>query len=246
MNLSVKYAIIIAIRKLIYNEKRGQKMAIILAAPIGAGKSTVTTALSEMMGLPAAYESVSDNPVLPLYYSDRKRYGFHLQMYFLERRISDMQAMYAVETSAHRHVISDRSIIEDKAIFATQLHDTGMMNDVEFDIYTKNLETDLKLLDSYKELTNGTKEDLLIFLNPPFERTLEQIVLRGREFEQFDKNPELKDYYKDIYDRYSDWYKEYHRTPKIEIKNYDVITTAGRQKFYDQLQKKMKEINFVL
>lgn len=221
-------------------------MAIILAAPIGAGKSTVTTALSEMTGHPAAYESVSDNPVLPLYYKDRKRYGFHLQMYFLERRVNDMQAMYTVETDAHQHVISDRSIIEDKAIFATQLHDTGMMNNVEFDIYTKNLETDLKLLDSYKNLTNGTKEDLLIFLNPSFDRTLKQIVERGREFEQFDNNPELKDYYQDIYNRYTDWYKEYHRTPKIEIKDYDVMTSKGRQDFYNQLQTKLKEINFKL
>lgn len=226
------------------NRKRLNKMAIILAAPIGAGKSTVTKKLSDLMSLPAAYESVSDNPVLPLYYSDRKRYGFHLQMYFLERRVSDMQAMYSVETVAHRHVISDRSIIEDKAIFATQLHDTGMMNDVEFDIYTKNLETDLKLLDSFKQHTDGTPEDVLVFLNPSFERTLDQIVERGRTFEQFDKNPELKDYYKDIYDRYTKWYAEYDRTPKIEITDYDVMSDKGLIDFYNQFQQKLKEINF--
>lgn len=221
-------------------------MAIILAAPIGAGKSTVTRELSKLMSLPAAYESVSDNPVLPLYYSDRKRYGFHLQMYFLERRVSDMQSMYEVETVAHKHVISDRSIIEDKAIFATQLHDTGMMNDVEFDIYTKNLETDLKLLNGYKELTNGTPEDLLVFLNPSFERTLEQIVERGRTFEQFDKNPELKDYYKDIYNRYAKWYDAYDLTPKIEIKEYDVMTPTGRKAFYQELKDKASSIGFKL
>lgn len=221
-------------------------MAIILAAPIGAGKSTVTKELSKLMSLPAAYESVSDNPVLPLYYSDRKRYGFHLQMYFLERRVSDMQSMYKLETVAHKHVISDRSIIEDKAIFATQLHDTGMMNDVEFDIYTKNLETDLNLLNGYKELTNGTPEDLLVFLNPSFERTLEQIVERGRTFEQFDKNPELKDYYKDIYNRYAKWYESYDRTPKIEIKEYDVITPTGQKAFYQELKEKASSIGFKL
>lgn len=221
-------------------------MAIILAAPIGAGKSTVTRELSKLMSLPAAYESVSDNPVLPLYYSDRKRYGFHLQMYFLERRVSDMQSMYKMETVAHKHVISDRSIIEDKAIFATQLHDTGMMNDVEFDIYTKNLETDLKLLNGYKELTNGTPQDLLVFLNPSFERTLEQIVERGRTFEQFDKNPELKDYYKDIYNRYAKWYDVYDLTPKIEIKEYDVMTPTGRKAFYQELKDKASSIGFKL
>lgn len=221
-------------------------MAIILAAPIGAGKSTVATTLSEMMGLPVKYESVSDNPVLPLYYQDRKRYGFHLQMYFLERRISDMKDAYAIEAQSHTHVISDRSIIEDKAIFASQLHDTKMMSNVEFDIYTKNVDVDLALLSDYKRLSDGTNEDLLIFLNPTFERTLDQIKKRGRSFEQFDKNPELKSYYKTIYDRYADWYKTYNRTPKIEFKNYDVTTVSGQELFYKQLQKKLKDIEFEL
>lgn len=221
-------------------------MAIILAAPIGAGKSTVASKLSEMMGLPVKYESVSDNPVLPLYYKDRKRYGFHLQMYFLERRISDMKDAYAIEAQSHNHVISDRSIIEDKAIFATQLHDTNMMSDVEFDIYTKNVDVDLALLNDYKKLSDGTAQDILIFLNPSFERTLNQIKKRGRSFEQFDKNPELKAYYKTIYNKYDDWYKTYNRTPKIKFEEYDVTTTAGQELFYNQLLQKLKDIEFEL
>lgn len=221
-------------------------MAIILAAPIGAGKSTVATALSQTLNLPVKYESVSDNPVLPLYYQDRKRYGFHLQMYFLEKRVSDMNDAYTLEAQTHQHVISDRSIIEDKSIFATQLHDTNMMNDVEFDIYTRNVDIDLKLLNEFKMLSNGTSKDILVFLNPTFERTLNQIKQRGRSFEQFDQNPELKSYYKTIYDRYSSWYEKYNQTPKIEFTDYDVTSATGKNKFILDFKSKLNEIEFKL
>lgn len=219
-------------------------MAIIIAAPIGAGKSTVTTVLSELMGVPAVYESVSDNPVLPLYYQDRKRYGFHLQMYFLQRRVADMKNIYTIESTAHQHVVSDRSIIEDLEIFATQLHETGMIDDIEFDIYEKNITTSLDLLKSYKNLTNGTSQDLLVYLAPSFERTLHQIQTRGRNFEQVSKNKELIDYYKDIYSRYDDWYENYNDTPKIKIENYDVSDEQGRYKFLNDVVEKAGEIGF--
>lgn len=219
-------------------------MAIIIAAPIGAGKSTVTTVLSELMGVPAVYESVSDNPVLPLYYKDRKRYGFHLQMYFLQRRVADMKNIYTIESTTHQHIVSDRSIIEDLEIFATQLHETGMIDDVEFDIYQKNITTDLDLLKSYKNLTNGTSQDLLIYLAPSFDRTLHQIQTRGRNFEQVSENKELIDYYRDIYSRYDDWYENYNDTPKIKIESYDVSDEQGRYKFLKDVVEKASEIGF--
>lgn len=221
-------------------------MAIILAAPIGAGKSTVSKILGEKLNFPVMYESVSDNPVLPLYYGDRKRYGFHLQMYFLQQRVDDMKTAYEHEDliGGTKHVVSDRSIIEDISIFAKQLYDTKMLNDVEYDIYKKNVTTDLDLLQKIKETTDGTSKDLLIFLKPSFERTLEQIKKRGRPFEQYDNNPELVEYYKDIYSRYENWYKDYNLSPKVMFEDYDMSTEAGQDKFLTELDKKALAIGF--
>ncbi|SUP52542.1 Deoxyguanosine kinase [Weissella viridescens] len=55
---------------------------IVLSGTIGAGKTSLTTMLAEHLGSNAYYESVDDNPILPLFYDDPKRYGFLLQNYF--------------------------------------------------------------------------------------------------------------------------------------------------------------------
>ena len=59
---------------------------IVLSGPIGAGKSSLTSILSDYLGTKPFYESVDDNPVLPLFYADPKKYAFLLQVYFLNTR----------------------------------------------------------------------------------------------------------------------------------------------------------------
>ena len=51
---------------------------IVLSGPIGAGKSSLTGILSKYLGTKPFYESVDDNPVLPLFYADPKKYAFLL------------------------------------------------------------------------------------------------------------------------------------------------------------------------
>jgi deoxyadenosine kinase len=46
---------------------------------IGAGKSTLATALAKEMGLPVHYEPVIDNVYLEDFYGDMKKYAFQLQ-----------------------------------------------------------------------------------------------------------------------------------------------------------------------
>ena len=54
---------------------------------IGAGKSSLAKILGEELGVDVFYESVDDNPILPLFYTaseeeiQAKRYPFLLQLY---------------------------------------------------------------------------------------------------------------------------------------------------------------------
>ncbi|TYC50819.1 hypothetical protein ESZ50_00965 [Weissella muntiaci] len=211
-------------------------MAILLAAPIGAGKTTVSDYLGSILGSPVVHESVGDNPILPLYYQDQKKYGLLLQMYFLQRRTKDLISAYAIESNTAKHVISDRSIYEDASIFARQLFDNHLLEKEEYDVYLENANVNIQLLDLLSS-QDQTKQDLLIFLDPPFERTLAQIKARGRDFEQFDGNPELKQYYRDIYDRYQEWFAEYQRTPKIKLVDFSVDTHEDRVKLYNDISQ---------
>ena len=64
-------------------------MMIVVAAMIGAGKSSLAKILGEHYNTDVFYESVDDNPILPLFYTaseeeiEAKRYPFLLQLHFL-------------------------------------------------------------------------------------------------------------------------------------------------------------------
>ena len=64
-------------------------MVITIAGFIGGGKSSLAKILSEHLNSEAFYESVDDNPILPLFYTASKeeislnRYPFLLQLWFL-------------------------------------------------------------------------------------------------------------------------------------------------------------------
>ena len=64
-------------------------MVITIGAMIGAGKSSLAKLLGEELGTEVFYESVDNNPILPLFYTaseeeiQTKRYPFLLQLYFL-------------------------------------------------------------------------------------------------------------------------------------------------------------------
>ena len=59
---------------------------IILAGMIGVGKTTYTAQLAKELGTEAFFEPVEDNPILDKYYENPEKYGFALQIYFLNKR----------------------------------------------------------------------------------------------------------------------------------------------------------------
>ena len=64
---------------------------IVLSGPVGAGKSSLTAILSKYLGTKPFYESVDDNPVLPLFYKDPLKYTYLLQLFFLNTRFHSIK-----------------------------------------------------------------------------------------------------------------------------------------------------------
>jgi deoxyadenosine/deoxycytidine kinase len=211
-------------------------MVLSLAAPIGAGKTTVADFLAQHFNTKLLHEPTQENQILPLFYQDQKRYSFALQQYLLPKRVNDLVKAYDWESNQPHFIqaVSDRSLIEDIEIFAPQLHDSGMLSSVEFDIYQENAKMALDYLNLKKQRGFGYSTDLMIFLKPSFERTLAQIKKRGRPFEQFENNQPLIDYYRDIYNRYQKLYNNY-QGRKIQITDYDITNKEGQQEFLRQL-----------
>ena len=189
-------------------------MVIITAGMIGVGKTTLTAKIADHLHTKAFFEPVGENPVLPLYYKDPKQYGFLLQIYFLNKRFSMIKQALSDDNN-----VLDRSIYED-ALFTKENNAEGNISDTELDVY-------LKLLDyMMSDLNKLPKKapDLMVYSETSFETILYRIKKRGRDYEQIDNNPELKDYYYKMWSAYQDWYQEYDASPKmkIDLDKYDL------------------------
>lgn len=181
---------------------------IVVSGAIGCGKSSLTDLISKEFNLKAQYESVEDNEILPLYYSDMKKYALLLQIYFLNTRFKAIK-----ESFKYNNTINDRSIYED-SLFFHKLADDGLVTKKEVEIYDSLVENMLEELQDTKKKA----PDLLIHIEVSFDKMLERIKKRGRDYEQVENNPELLNYYKDLNDRYFDWYDNYNHSPKMVIK----------------------------
>jgi deoxyadenosine/deoxycytidine kinase len=90
---------------------------VVVAGNIGVGKTSITERIGQKFGWNTSYEVVSTNPYLPNYYQDMKKWGFHLQIFFLGTRAEQYQQIVEKPGSS----ILDRSIYEDYYIFTQAL-----------------------------------------------------------------------------------------------------------------------------
>lgn len=208
---------------------------IVLAGVIGAGKSSLTSILAEHLGSQAFYEGVEENPILPLYYQDMKRYTFLLNVYLLNTRLSQINRAVQIPNS-----VIDRSIYEDKLFFKMNT-DVGTADKTEYDIYSSLVDNMLEDIPN----THSKKPELLIYISVPYDVMLKRIKKRGREYEQITTDPTLADYYQRLIKYYHSWYKKYDMSPKIKIDGgkYDFIANeADKKAVLKQIDNKLKEL----
>ena len=208
---------------------------IVLSGPIGAGKSSLTSILAKYLGTKPFYESVDDNPVLPLLYADPKKYAFLLQVFFRNTRFRSIKDALTDDNN-----VLDRSIYED-ALFFQMNADIGRATKEEVDTYYELLNNMMN------ELKNMPKKnpDLLVHINVSYETMLKRIQKRGRPYEQLSYDSTLEDYYKRLLRYYKPWYEKYDYSPKMEINGdeLDFMTNEhDREIVLNQIVDKLKEI----
>ena len=210
---------------------------IVLSGTIGAGKTSLTEMLADHLGSKAFYESVDDNPILPLFYENPKKYGFLLQIYFLNKRLAQIKEARATGV---RNIL-DRSIYEDALLFQLTA-DLDRATQTEVDIYKSLVDNMMAEIAGVEDVKNP---DLLINVRVSFDTMLARIKKRGRSFEQIDDNPDLYDYYKELNKRYDDWFDAYDRSPKVQIDGdrFDFVSDAdARAKVLEMIDSKLAEV----
>ncbi len=173
---------------------------VCIAGNIGAGKTTLTKLLSEHYKWEPHFEDVEHNPYLNDFYSDMQRWSFNLQIYFLQSRLKQILKI----RNGKKTVIQDRTIYEDARIFAKNLHMMGLMTQRDFNNYE----------DLFNTINSFIKPpDLIIYLKASVSTLVEQIQMRGRDYEE---NLRL-DYLKKLNELYDKWAEEYKDGPLLVI-----------------------------
>ena len=214
-------------------------MLIVVGGMIGLGKSSVAEILGEHFKSDVFYESVDDNPILPLFYSEteeeiqKKRYPFLLQLYFLNTRFKSIK-----EALVEDNNVLDRSIYEDW-YFAKKNMELGRISELEMSIYENLLEN---MMEELKELPKKAP-DIMVYLKGSFETVLNRIKLRGREFEIDDS---LKEYYHFLWKDYDAWVQNCYKASQVlivDMDNMDVVNNEeDKIKLIQMVEEKLKEV----
>lgn len=175
---------------------------IAIEGVIGAGKTTLAQLLSERNNARLVLEKFEENPFLPKFYEDRKRYAFQTQLAFLASRFKQQQKMTNKELF-DEYIVSDY-IFEKDRIFARL-----------------NLDDDeLALYDNIYSIMTGisAKPDLVIYLQSSVDRLMENIKNRGRDYEKHI----TPDYLQELSDAYNQFFYHYDKAPLIIINSTNV------------------------
>jgi deoxyadenosine/deoxycytidine kinase len=120
---------------------------ITIEGNIGSGKSTLLEHLKKKYNAHDIiflrepvdeWESIKDEngiTILQKFYADQKAYSFSFQMMAYISRLALLKE--AVEKNPNAIIITERSLVTDKMIFAKMLYDSGHIQEIEYQIYSK-------------------------------------------------------------------------------------------------------------
>lgn len=141
---------------------------IVIEGVIGVGKTTLARLLQPSLRAELLLEVFEENPFLSSFYSDRARYAFQTQLFFLLSRYHQ-QRQVVPAAAARDTLISDYIFAKDRLFARLNL------NGDELDMYER----------VYAILAeNVLQPDLVIYLRADTDVLLERIAVRDRSYER--------------------------------------------------------------
>ena len=194
-------------------------MYICIEGNIGAGKTTVALALAKRRNAAFLAEQFEDNPLLPLFYKNRKQMAFPLEYSFLLSRHAQLHNHF--KRKSKKITVADFSL--HKCLWFAKSN----LNKEEFELY----KTHFKIIESVAKAPA-----LIIYINTLPENLLLNIKRRGRKYEKsIDKA-----YLMGVADSYKSGLKKVKGIPVIEffVSVYTAKTFEGIVNHIDDILKK--------
>ena len=204
---------------------------ITIAGNIGVGKSTLTTFLAQQLGWSPFLEGQAENPYLPQFYEDMRRWSFHSQIFFLSQRLQQHHRLLQRSGS----VLQDRSVYEDAEIFARNLYLQNQMSQQDWQTYYLLYQTLSQLL---------RPPDLVVYLKASVPTLQRRISQRGRAYEK----AIATDYLTRLNKLYDEWTSGFKLCPilTVDTDNLDYVQHDDHlQIIIDRIQERLHGQEFL-
>ncbi|HKB86481.1 MAG TPA: deoxynucleoside kinase [Ignavibacteriaceae bacterium] len=191
---------------------------IAIEGVIGAGKTSLAKKISDRLKAELILEQFEVNPFLESFYSDRKRFAFQTQMFFLINRFKQQEELNQ-ENLFTEYIVSDYVFDKDR-IFA----------------YLNLNGEELKLYESIFPLLSRSlrKPDLVVFLQSSVDRLMYNIKKRSRKIER----NLTRSYIEELSDSYTHFFFRYSGTPLL-IVNSTEIDFVNNERDFNELFKQI-------
>ena len=191
---------------------------IAIEGAIGAGKTTLAKKLKERLNSELILEEFEANPFLEKFYSDRRRFSFQTQMFFLINSYKQQEQLNQ-ENLFTDFIVSDY-IFEKDRIFA----------------YMNLSAEELKLYESIFPLLARSlrKPDLVVYLQSGPERLMYNIKKRARKIER----NLTRSYIEELSESYNHFFFRYQSTPLLIVNSTD-IDFVNNEEDFDELFKQI-------
>lgn len=175
---------------------------IAVEGPIGVGKTSLTRRLAASLGAGTLLEGAAENPFLPGYYADPRRYALATQLHFLCQRTRQLQPYAQTDLFAPR-VVADFMFEKDR-LFARIALDPD-----EFALYEEIFQRFAPQLPT---------PDLVIYLSAPPVSLRGRIARRAIDYEQSIEEA----YLERLCDAYATFFHAYRAAPVLMVDTADI------------------------
>ncbi|NMI07447.1 deoxynucleoside kinase [Paenibacillus sp. SZ31] len=198
---------------------------IAVEGPIGAGKTTLATMLSQELNLPLVKEIVEENPFLASFYQDIDEWSFQLEMFFLCNRFKQLE-----DTGAH-YVEQNTPVISDYHIYKNMIFADRTLKGTKRDKYRQ----------IYHLLTDDLpKPNLVLYIEAELDTLMYRINKRGRSFEQ-DMDPAYMEQLIVDYKTGMDYLANSSNPPVIIKVNAEQLDFVEHPEHFRQIVNQVKE-----
>ena len=197
-------------------------MYVAIEGVIGVGKTTLARLLQPAFNAEILLEVFEENPFLSDFYSDRERYAFQTQIFFLLSRYHQQRRGVPAVLSSGKNLLADYTFAKD-SLFARI-----------------NLKGDE--LDMYHRVHEALAEkiplpDLLVYLRADTDVLMQRIALRDRSYE---RNME-RSYIDELNHAYEEFFsKPYDHTPVLTI-DTDPINIVQNPEHLKYVENRIRE-----